>query len=87
MPTATSPFATSWAAGYALTAQVTGLTYTDPNTWATTDMTYLGYTRGALVYANLFNIGGAAACLSWATGQLIAQKWPTDYKWRIGTGL
>ena len=77
---ASAPLVSTWTDAYNLTASVTGLTYKDPNTFATTDMTYLGYTRGALVYANMYNVAGASACLSWATGQLVAQKWPTDYK-------
>jgi hypothetical protein len=84
---ATSPFVQSWAEGYQLTQQINGITYTDPDTWYPTDMTYLAYTRGALVYAVALGTPGADPCLAWATGQLTAKHWNTDYKWRLGTGL
>jgi hypothetical protein len=49
-------------------------------------MTYLTYTRGALVYAQ--QLGTVMTDnLTWATAQLNARHWNTYYKWRIGTGL
>jgi hypothetical protein len=83
-----APFVQNWSAAWTLTASVTGAQVgSDPNVWYPSDMTYLGYTRGALVYANLLGTAGAAASLAWATQQLVNKSWHTDYKWRIGTGL
>jgi hypothetical protein len=84
---ATSPFVTTWADGYAETARINGIVYTDANTWYPTDMTYLTYTRGALVYAAALGTPGASTNLAWATSQLTGKSWNVDYKWRLGTGL
>lgn len=83
----TSPMAESWAAAWSLTHSIAGLTFTDPNTWVTSDMNYLAYSRGALVYAAKLGTPGAAANLTWATGQLKARGFKTAAKWRLGTGL
>jgi hypothetical protein len=85
--TATSPFATTWLEAWTLTQSVTKVLVTDVNTWYSSDMTYLTYTRGALAYANKIGTPGANDGLTWATAQLKAKNWPTDYKWRIGSGL
>jgi hypothetical protein len=82
----TAPYAQSWAEAWNLTQTLENLTYTDANTWMYPDMTYLTYTRGALVYAQ--QLGAVLTDnLTWATGQLKAKKWNTYYKWRLGTGL
>lgn len=84
--TSTAPFAQSWGDAWNLTKTAENLTYTDANTWMYQDMTYLTYTRGALVYAQ--QLGTVLTDnLSWATGQLNTKKWGTYYKWRLGTGL
>ncbi|MGE4064057.1 MAG: hypothetical protein AB7E79_11885 [Rhodospirillaceae bacterium] len=83
----TSPFATSWAEAWSLQQSINKATYTDPNTWVTSDMTYLTYTRGALFYAAKLGTPGAAENLAWATSQLKAKNWNTAHKWRLGTGL
>jgi hypothetical protein len=85
--TATSPFATSWAEAWALQVSINKAVYTDPNTYATADMAWFAYTRGALVYAAKLGTPGAAEGLAWATGQLKAKNWNTAYKWRLGSGL
>ena len=82
----TSPIYTSWAEAWVGNNTISGLTYVDPNTWVTPDMTYLTYARGALTYAD--KLGTVLTDnLSWATGQLNAKKWKTSYKWRLGPGL
>jgi hypothetical protein len=86
-PTSTSPTVTTWADGWALTQSTCLLTYSDADTWQPADMTYLGYSRGAMVYAAQFGTPGATTSLSWATGQLVTKGWVADYKWRIGSGL
>jgi hypothetical protein len=85
--TATAPVANSWADVWNLTKQITQITYTDANTWAPTDMTYLTYTRGALVYVDQLKEWNVAENLAWATAQLRAKNWNTAYKWRLGKGL
>jgi hypothetical protein len=85
--TATAPFANNWTAAWNLTQRIGKLTYSDPNTWVPSDMTYLGYTRGALVYIDKLKTWDVAENLSWATAQLNARKWPIPYKWRLGKGL
>ncbi len=85
--TKTSPFATSWSEAWALEQSVAKAVYTDPNAWATTDLTYLAYTRGALFYAAKLGTPGAAESLAWATSQLKSRGWNTAFKWRLGTGL
>ncbi len=82
--TATSPFAANWKEAFEITEAVQKLTVVNPDTWNPSDMTYLTYTRGALVYAQRYGTPGAAACLAWATSQLAAKGWTTDYKWRLG---
>lgn len=86
-PSATAPFVTTWLDAWTLTKTVTQAIVADPNTWYSSDMTYLTYTRGALVYANRLGTPAASDGLAWATAQLRAKNWPTDYKWRLGTGL
>jgi hypothetical protein len=81
-----APFATTWAEAWSLNHSTAGLTYDDPNTWVPPDMTYLTYTRGALVYAERLGVT-LTDNLTWATSQLNAGKWKTAYKWRLGTGL
>jgi len=85
--TATSPFADDWAGAWTLEQRVAQLTYTDPNTWTPPDMTYLTYTRGTLVYIDMLKLRDVRENLAWATSQINAKKWNTDYKWRLGTGL
>lgn len=85
--TATSPFADDWAGAWVLAQTVNKLTYVDRDTWVPNDMTYLTYTRGALVFANKLNAWDVTESLSWATGQLNVRKWKTAYKWRLGPGL
>lgn len=80
---ASSPFARSWQEAFEITKAVQRLTVVNPDTWNPSDMTYLTYTRGALVYAQRYGTPGAAACLAWATGQIAARGWTTDYKWRL----
>jgi hypothetical protein len=79
----TSPVVQTWADAWALTYPAQGLTYTDPNVWVNGDMTYLAYSRGALVYANKNGTADAAENLRWATGQLNTHGYKTDYKWRL----
>ncbi len=80
----TAPIAQSWAEAWELTKSVAGKTVTDPNTWAEDDMTYLTYTRGALVYASKLGIVEANEPLAWATNQLKARKWNVAAKWSFG---
>jgi len=83
---ATLPIAQTWAEAWTFNNTIAGLTYVDPNTWAVSDLTYLTYTRGALVYANQLGIT-LTDNLSWASGQINSVKWKTAYKWRLGAGL
>lgn len=83
----TAPFAGSWAEAWQLTKTVTQKSYADANTWADDDMTYLTYTRGALVYADKMGLAEAKEPLAWATGQLKARKWNVASKWRLGAGI
>lgn len=83
----TLPVVTSWSEAWALTQSTCLLTVTNPDVWQNPDMTYLTYSRGALTYAAKYGAVGASDGLTWATGQLTAQGWTTDYKWRIGPGL
>lgn len=85
--TSTAPFATTWLEAWTITKAVTQAVVTDTNTWYPQDMTYLTYTRGALVYASRMGTPAAGDGLTWATAQLRAKNWATDYKWRLGTGL
>jgi hypothetical protein len=80
---ANSAYATNWKEAYDTTKAVQKLAGADPDTWDPQDMTYLTYTRGALVYAARSGTPGAAACLAWAQNQLSAKGWTTDYKWRL----
>ncbi len=82
-----APIVQSWSEAWQLTKSMTGKTVSDPNTWAEDDMTYLTYTRGALVYASKLGMVEANAPLAWATQQLKARKWNVAAKWRFGTGL
>ena len=82
-----APVVGSWAEAWQLTKSVTGMGAGDPNVWAEDDMTYLAYTRGALVYADKLGVPEAAEALAWATGQLKAKKWNVAAKWRLGAGL
>lgn len=86
-PSKTAPVVQSWAQAWALTKSVTGKTVADPDTWAEDDMTYLTYTRGALVYASKLGMAEAAEPLAWATRQLQSRKWNVAAKWRFGEGL
>ena len=83
----TSPIADSYATAWNYSRTIGGLTYTDPNSWVGSDMTYLMYTRAALVWATRLNAAGLTDNLAWATNQLVSKKWKTDYKWRLGSGL
>ena len=49
-------------------------------------MTYLTYSRGALVFATKLGVP-MADNLTWATDQIRSQGWKTAYKWRLGSGL
>ena len=82
-PSYRSTIAQTWAEAFEITQNVQKLTVADPNTWNPSDMTYLTYTRGALVYAQRYGTPGADASLAWATGQLTAKGWTIDYKWRL----
>jgi hypothetical protein len=83
----TAPFAQSWDEAWLLNQNIGGLTYLNSNTWTNpTSMTYLAYTRGALIYASLLKMP-VSENLAWATGQLNTLKWKTAYKWRLGNGL
>lgn len=86
-PSKTAAVVTGWTPAWQLTQSVTQKKVTDPNVWAEADMTYLTYTRGALVYAAKLNVAEAAANLAWATAQLKAKGWNTAAKWRMGSGL
>lgn len=79
----TAPVAQSWAEAWELTKSMTGKTVGDPDTWAEDDMTYLTYTRGALVYAVKLGMVEAAEPLAWATKQIQARKWNVAAKWRF----
>jgi hypothetical protein len=85
-PSSTAPITQSWADAWSLNQDVVGLTYADSNTWVTPDMTYLTYTRGALVYAAQLGTP-LDDNLAWATKQLNAGRWATAYKWRLGSGV
>jgi hypothetical protein len=81
-----SPIAGSWAQAWSLNASIAGQTYVNSETWAVTDMTYLTYARGALVYAD--KLGALSGDnLAWATAQLNTRKWKTQHKWRLGANL
>ena len=83
----TSTTVQSWAEAWQLTAEITGVTVIDPDTWYPSDMTYLTYARGALVFAARFGSPGAAACLAWADTQLAARSWKTAHKWKLNAPL
>ena len=83
----TAPVATSWAQAWELTKSIAKKTYTDANTWVDDDMTYLTYTRGALVYASKLGMAEANEPLAWATAQLKARKWNVATKWRLGPAI
>lgn len=83
-PSKTAPIVTSWAQAWELTKTVAQKTYADPNTWVDSDMTYLTYSRGALVYASKLGMVEANEPLAWATAQLKARKWNVATKWRVG---
>jgi hypothetical protein len=82
-----APIAQSWAEAWELTKSIAGKTVADSDTWADDDMTYLTYTRGALVYATKLGMVEAAEPLAWATKQLKSRKWNVAAKWRFGEGL
>jgi hypothetical protein len=82
-----APVAADWAAAWALEERIAKLEYTDANTWADNDMTYLTYTRGVLVYIDRLKAWDVTENLAWATGQLNAKNWDTDYRWQLGKGL
>jgi hypothetical protein len=82
----TSPPATSWAEAWSLNQTIGGLTYTNANTYAYADMTYLTYGRGSLVYADMLG-SPLTDNLPWATNQINSRLWKTPYKWRLGAGL
>jgi hypothetical protein len=84
---AKASFATSWSEAYDITRNVNRIAYADPDEWYPGDMTYLTYTRGALVYAVALGTPGALEPLLWATLQLRLRNWNTDHKWRLGIGL
>lgn len=78
----------SWAEAWALTKQAQGLlSLLDLDTWIDRDMTYLAYSRGALMFANNLGVVGAADNLNWAASQLNRKGWKAAYKWRLGSGL
>jgi hypothetical protein len=83
--TSTSPIVQSWAEAWQLTKDITGAIVTDPETWYPSDMTYLTYARGALVFAVRFGTPGATGCLSWANAQLVNRSWNTAHKWRLAS--
>jgi len=85
--TADSPYADDWAGAWTLAQRVAKLTYANADTWVPPDMTYLTYTRGALVYIDKLKTRDVSENLAWATSQLNAKNWKTDYKWRLGKGL
>ena len=87
MSSPSSPTARSWPEAWQLSAQVAKLTYSDPNAWVDSDMTYLGYSRGALAYASKLGNPSVAQNLQWATSQLLSRGWPLPYKWRVGAGI
>ena len=76
----------AWTEAWSLSAQIAKLTYASADTWVGTDLTYLGYSRGALVYAAKHG-AQVGENLSWATGQINAKGWKSPYKWRLGDGL
>jgi hypothetical protein len=82
---ASEPVVRSWADAFALNQQIHPVAVPDPDTWLENDMTYLAYTRGALVYAVAFGTPGAQENLAWATDQLLQRGWPVDFKWRFGS--
>lgn len=83
---ATSPIVQTWAEAWRLNQDIGGLIYRDPNSWVPSDLTYLVYTRAALVYAEKLGVI-LTDNLSWANGQINSRRWKTPYKWRLGTGL
>jgi len=89
-PARTAPMAASWAEAWAVTQRTipayAGVALSDQKYFGT-DMTYLAYSRGALVMAEALGTPGAAEALSWATRELVARGWRTDHKWRLGAGI
>ena len=80
---ATSPVASSWAEAWATTKQVEKIAITDTERWATSDLTYLGYLRGALTYAQRLNTANVSEAIKWSEAQFAAYKWTVDFKWRL----
>ena len=80
---ATAPVAASWAEAWATTKQVESITTSDTEKWASSDLTYLGYLRGALTYAQRLNTADVSEALRWAEAQFSAYKWTVDFKWRL----
>lgn len=80
----TSPLVTQWGEAYSLTSTTAQWpATTDPNVWPDPDMTYLAYSRGALVMASRTGSIGIRENVTWATTQLNAGGWRTAYKWRL----
>lgn len=84
---ARAPIAANWAEAWALQQRIGKTTYQDENVWVPFDMTALTYTRGVLVYIDRLKAWNVSENLTWATSQLKARKWNTDYKWLLGKGL
>lgn len=82
-----APIAGSWSEAWELAQSVNQQKIADRDTWALNDLTYLVYTRGALVYAAKLGVSGAAENLAWATAQIKKRGWKTAQKWRLGEGL
>jgi hypothetical protein len=83
-----APLARSWSEALALTVRLQEYgDVSDRDTWLGNDLTYLAYTRGALVMAKAVGTAGLEENITWATDQMRGRGWRTAYKWRIGSGL
>ncbi len=80
---AKSPVAGTWAEAWQLSKQIAKLNAVDTETWASSDLTYLTYLRGALTYAQRLNTANVSEAITWADAQIAKAKWPVDYKWRL----
>lgn len=77
-----APIVASWAEAWTLNAELQKFQAADPNRWADSDITYLGYARGALALAARLGTAGAEECFLWADEQARSHG-QLAYKWRV----
>ncbi len=78
------PLVKNWAEAYALTARVWKFSPADPNRLEGTDLTYLVYSRGALIHALMLGVEDAREPFEWLDGELRRLRYPIAPKWSFG---